>query len=235
MFRRRKKRRRVSVCLLSSNFPDTGENIGGCCLHYPDIIREKKEERVSDGLCLQRYHDEEWGVPCRDEQKLIEFFILELFQAGLSWKTILHKREAFRAALDGFDVEKIAAYGPEKVEELMGNPEIIRNRRKIEGMIVNAGIVLEIRKEYGSFTEYLWHFTDGKTIPEPIDVTADDLSDDVSKDMKKRGMKFAGSVTVFSFLQSVGIIYSHPEYCWRYKADHAERFAGNKFESPADA
>ncbi len=136
---------------------------------------------------VQRYHDEEWGVPCRDEQKLIEFFILELFQAGLSWKTILHKREAFRAALD----------------ELMGNPEIIRNRRKIEGMIVNAGIVLEIRKEYGSFTEYLWHFTDGKTIPEPIDVTADDLSDDVSKDMKKRGMKFAGSVTVFSFLQSV--------------------------------
>ena len=184
---------------------------------------------------VQRYHDEEWGVPCRDEQKLIEFFILELFQAGLSWKTILHKREAFRAALDGFDVEKIAAYGPEKVEELMGNPAIIRNRRKIEGMIVNAGIVLEIRKEYGSFTEYLWHFTDGKTIPEPIDVTADDLSDDVSKDMKKRGMKFAGSVTVFSFLQSVGIIYSHPEYCWRYKADHAERFAGNKFESPADA
>ena len=180
---------------------------------------------------VQRYHDEEWGVPCRDEQKLIEFFILELFQAGLSWKTILHKREAFRAALDGFDVEKIAAYGPEKVEELMGNPAIIRNRRKIEGMIVNAGIVLEIRKEYGSFTEYLWHFTDGKTIPEPIDVTADDLSDDVSKDMKKRGMKFAGSVTVFSFLQSVGIIYSHPEYCWRYKADHAERFAGNKFES----
>lgn len=184
---------------------------------------------------MQRYHDEEWGVPCRDEQKLIEFFILELFQAGLSWKTILHKREAFRAALDGFDVEKIAAYGPEKVEELMGNPAIIRNRRKIEGMIVNAGIVLAIRKEYGSFTEYLWHFTNGKTIPEPIDVTADDLSDDVSKDMKKRGMKFAGSVTVFSFLQSVGIIYSHPEYCWRYKADHAERFAGNKFESPADA
>jgi DNA-3-methyladenine glycosylase I len=179
---------------------------------------------------MQRYHDAEWGVPCRDEQKLTEFFILEMFQAGLSWKTILHKREAFREELDGFDIEKIAAYGPEKVDELMANPSIIRNRRKIEGMIVNAGCIQKIREEFGSLSAYLWHFTDGKTIPEPIAVTTDELSDDVSSDMKKRGMKFVGSVTIFSYLQSVGIIYSHPKSCWRYEADHAERFEGNTYK-----
>jgi DNA-3-methyladenine glycosylase I len=178
---------------------------------------------------MQRYHDEEWGVPCHDEKKLIELFILEMFQAGLSWKTILHKREAFRAALDDFHVEKIAAYGPEKVDALMRDPAIIRNRRKIEGLIVNAGCILKIQAEYGSLSEYLWHFTDGQTIPEPIDVTADALSDDVSDDMKKRGMKYVGSITIFSYLQSVGIIYSHPETCWRYQSDHAEQFAGNTY------
>jgi DNA-3-methyladenine glycosylase I len=152
-----------------------------------------------------------------------------MFQAGLSWKTILHKREAFRAALDNFDIEKIAAYGPEKVDELMNNPEIIRNRRKIEGLILNAGCILKIRGEYGSLSEYLWHFTNGRTITEPIDVTTDALSDDVSDDMKKREMKFVGSVTIFSYLQTIGIIYSHPETCWRYQADHAEQFAGNTY------
>lgn len=178
---------------------------------------------------MQRYHDEEWGAPCHDEKKLTELFILEMFQAGLSWKTILHKREAFRAALDNFDIEKIAAYGPEKVDELMNDPAIIRNRRKIEGLILNAGCILKIRGEYASLSEYLWHFTNGRTILEPIDVTTDALSDDVSDDMKKRGMKFVGSVTIFSYLQSIGIIYSHPETCWRYQADNAEQFVGNTY------
>lgn len=188
------------------------------------------EYAAGDELML-RYHDEEWGLPCHDEQKLTELFILEMFQAGLSWRTILHKREAFRAALDNFDIEKIAGYGPDKMEELMKDPGIIRNRRKIEGLIVNAGCILEIRREYGSVSEYLWHFSGGKTIPEPIDVKTDALSDDVSRDMKKRGMKFVGSVTIFSYLQSVGIIYSHPKYCWRYRADHAERFEGNTYRT----
>ncbi|MGI6178239.1 MAG: DNA-3-methyladenine glycosylase I [Eubacterium sp.] len=196
-----------------------------------DVKKNCFEKYAAGDEMMLRYHDEEWGVPCHDEQKLTELFILEMFQAGLSWKTILHKREAFRAALDGFDIEKIAAYGPEKIEGLMKDAAIIRNRRKIEGLIVNAGCILKIKDEFGSLAEYLWHFTEGKTIPEPIEVTTDDLSDDVSRDMKKRGMRFVGSVTIFSFLQSVGIIYSHPKDCWRYRADRAEQFEGNVYHS----
>lgn len=176
-----------------------------------------------------RYHDEEWGVPCHDEQKLIEMFILEFFQAGLSWKVVFHKREAFRRALDQFDIQKIAQYQQEKIDALMQDPTIIRNRRKIEGTVTNARCVLQIQQEYGSFEKYLWHFTDGCTVYEPASVTKDELSDTISKDMKKRGMKFVGSITVFSFLQSVGIIYSHPKDCWRFQADHAERFVHNRY------
>ncbi|MGI6736261.1 MAG: DNA-3-methyladenine glycosylase I [Anaerovoracaceae bacterium] len=178
---------------------------------------------------LERYHDEEWGLPCRDEQKLVEMFLLETFQAGLSWKTILHKREGFRRAFDDFDDRRIAAYGTEKIEALMADPDIIRNRRKIEGAVANARCIGELREEYGSFSGYLWHFTEGQTIYEDASVTRDELSDAVSRDMKKRGMKFVGSVTIFSFLQSVGIIYSHPENCRRFAADGAERYLHNKY------
>lgn len=178
---------------------------------------------------MQRYHDEEWGKPCREEQKLLELFFLECFQAGLSWKAVLHKRENFRAVFDSFDAGRIAAYSAEKIDRLMQDPGIIRNRRKIEGAVANAGCVLEIQKEFGSFAEYLWHFTGDQTIYEPIDVTRDELSDEISKDMKKRGMKFVGSVTIFSYIQSVGIIYSHPESCWRFAEDHAERFFHNRY------
>ena len=178
---------------------------------------------------MERYHDEEWGKPCRDEKQLLELFLRECFQAGLSWKSILHKRENFRAAFDQFDIDRIAAYSADKIDRLMQDPGIIRNRKKIEGAVTNARCVQEIRREYGSFTAYLWHFTGNQTVYEPIDVTRDELSDEISADMKKRGMKFVGSVTIFSYIQSVGIIYSHPESCFRFAEDHAERFFHNRY------
>ena len=178
---------------------------------------------------MMRYHDEEWGKPCHDEQNLIELFFLEMFQAGLSWKTILHKREAFRNALCGFDVDKVAAFDEAKVEELMQDPTIIRNRKKIEGAIINARLIKDIQGEFGSLSNYLWNFTGDQSIFEPIEVTRDELSDEVSKDMKKRGMKYVGSVTIFSYLQSVGIIYSHPRSCWRFDEDGAEEFVRNRY------
>lgn len=176
-----------------------------------------------DSLVL-KYHDEEWGTPIRDEQKMIEIFILELFQAGLSWKTVLHKREGFRIAFDDFDVFRIAQYDKSKVDKLMKDESIIRNRRKIEAAVNNARIILSLKEEYGSFVSYIWHFTEGKTIYEDPSVTHDLLSDDVSKDLKKRGMKFAGTVTVFSFLQAAGIVYSHTCDCYRYIQDHGDQY-----------
>jgi DNA-3-methyladenine glycosylase I len=178
---------------------------------------------------IEKYHDEEWGLPCRDEDALTEMFILETFQAGLSWKTILHKREGFRRAFDGFDADRIAEYGPDKIAELMSDPAIIRNRAKISGAVTNCRVILELRDKFGSFCDYLWHFTGDETIYEDASVTRNELSDDVSADMKKRGMKFVGSVTIYSFLQSVGIIYSHPEDCWRFEADGASRFIHNTY------
>lgn len=176
------------------------------------------------------YHDEWWGRPCHDEAYLAEMLLLESFQAGLSWQLIYHRREAFRQAFDGFDMDKIAAYTAKDVERIMQAPLVIHNRRKIEGAVANARAVLKIRQEFGSFSAYLWHFTEDHTIIEPIRVTRDELSDEVSRDMRRRGMKFVGSVTIFSYLQSVGIIYSHPKTCWRYEADGAERFEGNRYE-----
>lgn len=179
---------------------------------------------------LTRYHDEEWGKPEHDEQKLYEMFVLELFQAGVSWELLLRKRENFRSAFDNFDAEKIAAYGPEKIDALMQDPGIIRNRRKIEAAIGNARVVLKLREEFGSFSNYLWHFTENRSIPERMDAVTDQLSDDVSKDMKKRGIRFAGSVTVFSFLQAVGILYCHDPECLCFHRDHAETFAQNHYQ-----
>lgn len=182
-----------------------------------------------DSLVL-KYHDEEWGTPIHDEQKMIEIFILELFQAGLSWKTVLHKREGFRVAFDDFDVYRISQYDTDKVEELMLNENIIRNKRKIEGAVINARIILSLKEEYGSFVSYIWHFTDGKTVYEDPSITHDLLSDDISKDLKKRGMKFAGTVTIFSFLQAAGIVYSHTSDCYRYAEDHGEQYRNNRYK-----
>lgn len=162
-----------------------------------------------------RYHDAEWGQPLHDEAKLCELFLLESFQAGLSWECVLNKRENFRAAFDGFDVEKIAAYGEEKKAELMQNKGIIRNRRKIDAAVINSRAVLDIRREFGSFARYVWSFTEGKTVTEPwTERTTSPLSDRVSEDLRRRGMKFVGSTIVYSFLQAAGVINGHEEGCF---------------------
>ncbi|MBR7116123.1 MAG: DNA-3-methyladenine glycosylase I [Clostridia bacterium] len=164
------------------------------------------------------YHDSEWGVPRFDDGYLYEMLILESFQAGLSWECVLNKREAFRVAYDGFDIEKVARYGEEKERELSENKSIIRNRRKISASIKNSKFFLNIIKEYGSFYEYLSGFTGGKTIIE-VDKTTSELSDAISRDLVKRGMTFVGSVTIYSYLQAIGVIYSHGKECFLYKAD----------------
>ena len=160
-----------------------------------------------------RYHDEEWGVPVHDDHKLFEMLILECFQAGLSWECVLNKRDAFREAFDGFDLEKVCAYDETKLEALRNNPGIIRNRLKIQAAVINARIFREIQREYGSFSEYLWHWTDGKVVYE-TGRTSSELSDALSKDLKKRGMKFVGTTVIYAYLQAVGVIYSHEDGCF---------------------
>ena len=159
------------------------------------------------------YHDEEWGVPVYGDHKLFEMLILECFQAGLSWECVLNKQEAFRDAFDGFDLDKVCAYDEEKLSELGQNPGIIRNRLKIRAAVNNAQIFRKIQEEYGSFSTYLWHFTDGKEIYEK-DAVRSPLSDQVSKDLRRRGMKFVGTVIIYAYLQAVGVIYSHEEGCF---------------------
>lgn len=163
-----------------------------------------------------RYHDEEWGVPLHDDHRLFELLILEMFQAGLSWECVLNKREAFREAFDGFDLELVCSYGEEKLEELRGNPGIIRNRLKISAAVNNAKLFREIQAEYGSFDRYLWHWTQGKTLRE-IGRTTSPLSDAVSADLKRRGMKFVGTTIIYSYLQAAGVIYSHEDGCFLYR------------------
>ena len=172
-----------------------------CCWANP------KNERY---IC---YHDEEWGVPVHDDQKLFEMLILECFQAGLSWECVLNKRDAFRKAFDGFDLEKICAYHEDKLEMLRNNPEIIRNRLKIQAAVINAQAFRKIQKEYGSFSEYLWHWTDGRVIQE-TGKTSSELSDTISKDLKKYGMKFVGTTGVYAYLQALGVIWSHEDECF---------------------
>ena len=162
------------------------------------------------------YHDEEWGNPQFDDRKLFELLILEPFQAGLSWETVLNKRENFRNAFDDFDPKVILRYDEAKIQSLMANPGIIRNRRKIEASIHNADIFLQIQQEWGSFRDYIWHFTDGKIIYE-VDQTHSALSDRISADLKERGMKFIGTTIVYSYLQAIGIIYSHDRECFLYQ------------------
>ena len=171
-----------------------------------------------DSALYCAYHDEEWGTPIRDDQSMYALFMLELFQAGLSWITLLKKREAFAAAFDGFGVEKIAAYDETKIAELMMNAGIIRSRGKIEAAIGNAKIVLALKREFGSFCNYLWSFSNGKVVLSPDDQprATSPISDRISADLKKRGMRYAGSVTIHSFLQAAGIVNEHEPACDRY-------------------
>ena len=163
-----------------------------------------------------RYHDEEWGVPIRDDSKLFEMLILECFQAGLSWECVLNKREAFREAFDEFDLEKVCAYDSKKLESLKENSGIIRNGLKIDASLINAKVFRSIQKEFGSFSTYLWSWSGGKIINEN-GLTSSPLSDAISKDLKKRGMKFVGTIVIYAYLQAVGIINSHEEMCFLHQ------------------
>ena len=162
------------------------------------------------------YHDIEWGVPSSDDHYLLEMLLLESFQAGLSWECVLNKREDFKIAYDHFNIDKIVHYDEKKINELMSNHKIIRNKLKIKASINNAKIFNEIQKEYGSFYDYLVLFTKHKRLFE-IDQVTNDLSDAISKDLKKRGMKFVGSTIIYSYLQATGFIYSHEKECFLYK------------------
>jgi DNA-3-methyladenine glycosylase I len=181
-------------------------------------------EKIRCGWCekddlYRKYHDEEWGKPIYDDETIFEFLVLESFQAGLSWYTILTKRENFRKAFDNFDYKKIAEYSDEKIEELMQNPGIIRNRLKVLATITNAQKFQEIQKEFGSFSNYIWGFVDGKPIdnnPKTLkDVPATtEISDVLSKDLKKRGFKFMGSTVVYAHMQATGMVNDHVVDCY---------------------
>ena len=165
------------------------------------------------------YHDNEWGIPSYDDHYLFEMLVLESFQAGLSWITILNKREYFRESFDNFDYHLISKYDENKINELMNNKNIIRNRRKIEATINNSIVFINIQKEYGSFSNYIWKFTNGKIIKNLDDQikTTSSLSDQISKDLKNKGMKFVGSIIIYSYLQAIGIIDDHEMDCFKYK------------------
>ena len=173
----------------------------------------------SDDLYI-KYHDEEWGVPVHDDRKQFEFLVLESAQSGLSWLTILRKRENYRLAYDNFEPEKVALYDDKKVSELLANPGIIRNRKKIEASINNARRFLEVQKEFGSFDKYIWGFVHGQPIinsyqdGEEIPATSP-LSDTISKDLKRRGFQFLGSVTVYAHMQATGFVDDHVDSCFR--------------------
>ena len=169
-----------------------------------------------------KYHDEEWGKPLYDDKKLFELLILESFQAGLSWECVLNKRESFKKAFDNFDMEKILKYDDKKIQDLLKNKNIIRNKLKINATINNSRIFKEIQKEYNTFSKYIWSFTDGKVIYE-YDKTNSELSDKISKDLKKRGMKFVGTTIIYSYLQAIGIINSHEPTCFKHNNNLQEK------------
>lgn len=166
------------------------------------------------------YHDNEWGNPIYEDDKLFEFLVLETFQAGLSWYTILKKRDNFRNAFDFFDYKKIANYNENKVQELLQDAGIIRNQLKIRGTIANAIAFMKVQEEFGSFSNYIWKFTDGKPIDNNIKTIKEiqattSLSDEISKDLKKRGFKFIGSTVVYAHMQATGMVNDHVEECWK--------------------
>lgn len=168
-----------------------------------------------------RYHDEEWGVPCHDDRKLFEFIVLEGAQAGLSWDTILRKREAYRDAFEGFDVEKVAKFTDRHIAQLMQNEGIIRNRLKVNSAVKNANAFITVQREFGSFDKYIWAFIDGKPIVNAW--TVDDqilpktaVSDRISEDMRKRGFSFVGSTIIYAQMQATGMVNDHLTSCFRY-------------------
>ena len=173
-------------------------------------------------LLYQQYHDEEWGVPVHYDRTLFEFLMLEGAQAGLSWETILKKRDGYREAFDQFNAKKISTYSEVKIERLLKNPKIVRNRLKVNSVVLNAKLFLDVQNEFGSFDAYIWQFTGGKTIqnrfrkmPELPASTSE--SDAMSQDLKKRGFKFIGSTICYAFMQATGMVNDHTIDCFRYK------------------
>lgn len=169
----------------------------------------------------EAYHDNEWGVPVYDDDTIFEFLILETFQAGLSWITVLRKRENFREAFDNFDYKKIANYSEEKIQELLQNPGIIRNKLKIRATVTNAKAFMEVQKEFSSFSKYIWDFVDGDPIQNEVEdyknapaTTA--ISDKLSKDLKKKGFKFVGSTVMYAHMQATGMVNDHEISCFRH-------------------
>ena len=178
-------------------------------------MKKKRCKWVTADEIYIKYHDEEWCIPKHDDQEIFELLVLESFQSGLSWLTILKKRENFRKAFDNFDYEKIAEYDDDKIDELLSDEGIIRNKAKINATINNAKVFMDIQEEFGSFDDYIWDFTDREIIKAEYE-TESDLSKKIAKDLKKRGMKFVGPKTVYSFLESIGIIDNHEKKCFRY-------------------
>jgi len=175
-----------------------------------------------DNPLLQKYHDEEWGVPKHDDRRLFEDLVLDRAQAGLSWLTILRKRENYREAFDNFDPAKIAAYDETKIEELLGNAGIIRNRQKINSTIKNTQAFLKVQEEFDSFDAYIWGFVEGKPIQNAWQSMSElpaktELSETISKDFKKRGFSFVGPTIIYAFMQAVGMVNDHTVGCFRYQ------------------
>ena len=189
----------------------------------------KRCEWPAEDELMIRYHDEEWGVPVHDDRKLFEFMVLDGAQAGLSWSTVLKKRENYREAFDNFDPKLVAEYNEGKIEELMSNSGIIRNRRKIEGAIKNARAFLEVQKEFGSFDKYIWEFVGGKPIVNSwrtlsqIPATSPE-SDVMSKDLKRRGFTFVGTTICYAFMQAAGMVNDHVVECFRYAQINDKQF-----------
>ena len=175
-----------------------------------------------------KYHDEEWGVPVHDDKVHFEFLILEGAQAGLSWITVLRKRDNYRKAFDNFDVNKVSRYTEKRIEKLLQNPGIIRNKLKVRSAVSNAQAFIEVQKEFGSFDKYIWHFVNNKPIvnkrKKMSDLPATSIeSDALSKDLKKRGFKFVGSTIMYAHMQAIGMINDHTKDCFRYKEVSIER------------
>ncbi|MBG6060344.1 DNA-3-methyladenine glycosylase I [Flavobacterium sp. CG_9.1] len=185
------------------------------------IIDDKKRcDWCTSSDLYKKYHDEEWGVPVYDDATLFEFLLLETFQAGLSWITILNKRENFRKAFDQFDYQKIARYNDDKILDLLQDAGIIRNKLKVYSVITNAQAFIKIQEEFGSFSNYIWNFVDGKPVINNRNSLKDvpattPFSNMISKDLKKRGFKFLGSTVVYAYLQATGIVNDHLESCWK--------------------
>jgi DNA-3-methyladenine glycosylase I len=183
--------------------------------------------RWAQSGAMAEYHDREWGVPLHDDRRLFEFLILEGAQAGLSWQTILNKRENYRRAFDQFDPEKIARYGAKKVRALMADAGIVRNRLKISATVLNARAYLEVVKEFGSFDRYIWQFAPGRTSKESRKrasklVTRSAASDAMSRDLKRRGFRFVGTTICYAFMQAVGIVNDHAPDCFRRRQVHGD-------------